>query len=95
MEAISEEVISEAPRVLPDKSGVAFCITSGKTSADCVVSIRALEDWFWLPRGADAARVLTTFSDGYGRIRAVAERRVRASAGQPVYLKTDDFRSRG
>lgn len=89
------ETIEDHPRVLPDNSGVAFSIMNGDTSTDCVVSIRALEDWFWLPRGAKPERVMATFSDGFGRIRAVAERRVRlTSAGQHVYLKTDDFRSR-
>ncbi|WP_322102165.1 DUF1488 family protein [Paraburkholderia sp. J41] len=88
------EAINELPRILPDKSGVAFCITRGATSTDCVVSIRALEDWFWLPPGAKPERVLAAFSDGYGRISAVAERRVRArSSVQSIYLKTGDFRA--
>lgn len=85
------EAIKEEARLLPDKSGVAFCIRSGTISADCIVSIRALEDWFWLPANADAARVLTTFSDGYGRIRAVAERRARSCRSPSIYLKTSDF----
>ncbi|QGZ67070.1 DUF1488 family protein [Paraburkholderia acidisoli] len=89
------EELSEVPRVLSDNSGVAFCITAGEASALCIISIQALEDCFWLPQGADPAHVLIAFGNGFNRIRAVAERKMRASASPKILLKPADFRRSG
>ncbi|MEM5461926.1 DUF1488 family protein [Paraburkholderia phytofirmans] len=54
----------------------------------------ALEEHFWLPRGADATRTLRTFQDGRNRIVAVAQRKLLARPDEPLWLTVNDFVAR-
>ncbi len=56
-----------------------------------MVSLKALQDCFWLEPGADDIRILRAFRDGYGRIRAIAERKVLAHPATHLELTVADF----
>lgn len=58
---------------------------------ECVVTREALEQHFWVPPGASETRALKAFADGRARIMAVAERKMRARAGERIMLTVDDF----
>ena len=45
---------------------------------ECVIVLKALQEYFSLEPHADHGRILTAFRDGYGRIRAIAERKLLA-----------------
>ncbi|MEM5314211.1 DUF1488 family protein [Paraburkholderia sp. JHI869] len=57
----------------------------------CVVTIAALEAYFWLEPRASDARILKTFRDGYGRILAIAERKWLAHPATRLELTPADF----
>ena len=67
------ETLDLEPQVLANRRGMAFALARQNGTVDCVSTIAALEACFWLEPWASDARVLKTFRDGYGRIRAVAE----------------------
>lgn len=69
-----DTVITE-PQILPDHRSIALRLTIRRIPVECVIAIAALAEHFWLEPGAGEARILSTFSDGYARIRAVAERK--------------------
>jgi hypothetical protein len=54
----------------------------------CVVSRAALEAYFWLAPSADDARTLKVFHDGFGRIHAIAERKLLAHPSKHLELST-------
>jgi hypothetical protein len=56
-----------------------------------VIERAALEDYFWLPTGADTARILRTFADGRERIIAVARRKWLAHQDTVVRIAAHDF----
>ena len=58
---------------------------------DGVVTREALEQHFWLQRGAPEARILRTFDDGHKRIFAVAERKLLANPGGRIVVTANDF----
>jgi hypothetical protein len=57
----------------------------------CVVSRTALETYFWLAPNADDARTLTVFSNGFGRILAIAERKLLAHPVKHLELSAPNF----
>ena len=71
--------------------GVAFNLVRQNGTIECVITIAALEAYFWLEPRASDARILKTFRDGYGRIRAIAERRLLAHPAARLELTPDDF----
>ena len=58
---------------------------------ECVITIAALEACFWLEPRASDTRILKTFRDGYGRIRAIAERKLLAHPAARLELTAGDF----
>ena len=72
------ETLALEPQVLANRRGVAFALARQNGTVECVITIAALEACLWLEPRASDARVLKTFRDGYGRIRAIAGRRLLA-----------------
>jgi hypothetical protein len=79
------------PRVLNDRHGVAFSFVAPSGTIECVITLAALEDYFWLEPSASDARILKTFREGYGRIRAIAERKLLAHPAAKLELRPEDF----
>ena len=88
------ETVESEPQVLANRRGVAFAITCQNSTTECVITIATLEAHFWLESRASDARILKTFRDGYGRIRAIAERRLLAHPAARLELTADDFARR-
>lgn len=85
------ETVELEPQVLAGRRGVAFGLVRPHGTVECVITLATLEAHFWLePRACDA-RILKTFRDGYGRIRAIAERRLLAHPATRLELTSDDF----
>ncbi len=88
------EALELEPTVSPDGRNVLFILPTRGRDIECIVTREALEQHFWLPQGASDARILKTFSDGQRRIVAVAERKMRAHAGERIVLTVGDFGNR-
>jgi hypothetical protein len=89
------EILDELePTVSADGRAVNFMLSARGRDLECAVTREALEQHFWLQRGAAAARVLKTFEDGRKRIMAVAERKMLARPGERVLLTINDFAGR-
>ncbi|AXF06168.1 DUF1488 family protein [Paraburkholderia hospita] len=84
------DTLEVAPQVLAGR-GISFSLPGPQGTVDCVVTIRALQDCFWLESGADDVRMLRAFRDGYGRIRAIAERKALAHPATHLELTAADF----
>ena len=85
------EAFTTEPRILADRSVVAFCLVIRDVRVECAIRIAALEAHFWLKPDADDVYVLKTFRDGYARIRAAAERKALAYPDRRVELTPNDF----
>ncbi|MFM0630470.1 DUF1488 family protein [Paraburkholderia xenovorans] len=85
------EIIGLGPRVSTDGRGVVFVLSLCGRHIECMVTLEALEQHFWVQPGAAEARVLKAFSDGCRRIVATAERKVRARPSDNILLTVDDF----
>jgi hypothetical protein len=85
------ETIDLEPQVLANRRGVAFVLERATGTAECTISIATLEAYFWLEPQADDARILKTFRNGYGRIRAIAERKLLAHPSARLELTPADF----
>jgi hypothetical protein len=85
------ETLDLEPQVLANGRGVTFGLVHLNSTVECVISIAALEAHFWLHPKASDARVLKAFRDGYGRIRAIAERKLLAHQAAHIELTTDNF----
>lgn len=82
------------PRVAPDGQSITFVLSSRGRNIDCQVAREVLEQHFWVPPGATETRILRAFSDGRGRIVAMAERKMLSRGGERVVLTMDDFSNR-
>lgn len=81
-----------APYVIDGRRGVAFSVLSGMNRIECVVTIAALQTYFWLQPDAGDVRILQTFRDGFRRIHAVAQRKsLRAQPGDRIEITPADF----
>ena len=78
------------PQVLAGR-GVSFSLPCPQGPVECMVTIKTLQDCFWLEPNADDIRILRAFRNGYGRIRAIAERKVLAHPATHLELTTADF----
>ena len=88
------EVLDRAPAVSPDGRAVVFTVKIRDRDVECTIVRDALEEYFWLPRGADTTRVLRTFESGRKRIVAVAQRKLLARPHEPAWLTTNDLERR-
>ncbi|WP_109484187.1 DUF1488 family protein [Paraburkholderia sp. C35] len=84
------DTLEVTPQVLAGR-GVSFSLPGSQGMVECVVTIRALQDCFWLEPNADELRIMRAFRNGYGRIRAVAERKVLAHPVTHLELTHADF----
>ncbi|RKT10291.1 uncharacterized protein DUF1488 [Paraburkholderia sp. RAU2J] len=88
------EVPDRAPAVSPDGRAVVFMLSTRGREVEGAVARDALEEHFWLPRGADPARTLRTFENGRNRIVAVAQRQLLARPDERLSLTVNDFMHR-
>ncbi|WP_168787509.1 DUF1488 family protein [Paraburkholderia aromaticivorans] len=85
------DIIDLVPDVTPDRRAIVFRLPGQRGDVECAITREVLEAHFWLPAGADEARMSKAFADGRQRIVAVAERQIRLRPGKPVRLTIDDF----
>ena len=85
------EVLDRAPAVSPDGRAVVFKLSARGRDVEGAVARAALEEHFWLPPDADAARTLKTFENGRNRFVAVAQRKLLARPDEPLWLTVNDF----
>jgi hypothetical protein len=85
------EVLDRAPAVSPDGRAVVFMVSIRGCEVEGAIARDALEQHFWLPRSADAARTLKAFENGRNRIIAVAQRKLLARPDEPLWLTVNDF----
>lgn len=85
------DVLDHAAVVSPDGRCVTFTMSTGGRQIEGVIERGALEEYFWLPAGADTARTLRIFADGRERIIAVARRKWLARRDTVVRLGAHDF----
>ncbi|KPD14533.1 hypothetical protein ADM96_39155 [Burkholderia sp. ST111] len=85
------ETVEVEPRVLANRRGVVFGLVRQNSTVECMITIATLEIHFWLEPAASEARIVKTFWDGYGRIRAIAERKLLAHPAARLELTPDDF----
>ena len=85
------ETLELEPQVLANHRGVAFGLVCPNGTVECVITIATLEAYFWLEPRASDVRILKIFRNGYGRIRAIAERRLLAHPATRLELTSDDF----
>ena len=78
-------------QISADKSNLTFVLLQRGEPVTCVVSRAALEAYFWLASNADDARTLKVFRNGFGRIHAVAERKLLAHPSKHLALSAPDF----
>ncbi len=89
------ELVEHEPSVSADGRSVIFVVPARGRDYECAITRDALEQHFWLPRGADEAHVLKAFANGRKRIVAVAERKMLARHEETVRLTINDFLARG
>lgn len=85
------EVLDRAPAVSPDGRAVVFTLSVRGHEVEGTITRDALEEHFWLPRSAGAARTLKAFENGRNRIVAVAQRKLLARPDEPLWLTANDF----
>ncbi|WP_116119889.1 DUF1488 family protein [Paraburkholderia sp. BL6669N2] len=89
-----KEVSDHAAAVSPDGRAEVFTLSVCGRKVEGAVARDALEQHFWLPRGADAARTLRTFENGRSRIVALAQRKLLARPHESLWLGLNDFLTR-
>lgn len=87
---IPMDTLDVAPQVRAGR-GVTFTLPGPQGVVECMVTIRALQDCFWLEPNSDDVRTLRAFRNGYGRIRAIAERKMLAHPATQLELTAADF----
>ncbi|MGF6768658.1 hypothetical protein P3T18_001128 [Paraburkholderia sp. GAS199] len=85
------DVLDHTAAISPDDRSVFFTLSAGDHPIEGVIDRSVLEEYFWLPANADAARTLRTFEDGRERIVAVARRKWLAHRNAAVRLGAPDF----
>ncbi|SEK01244.1 DUF1488 family protein [Paraburkholderia diazotrophica] len=73
---------------------VTFDIVVQRRAIGCAITRDALEQHFWLERGADELHLTKAFGNGQRRIAAVAERKALAKGATQVLITADDFEYR-
>ncbi len=88
------EVLDRARAISPDGRAVVFMLSTRGREVEGAVARDALEEHFWLPRGADATRTLKTVKNGRNRIVSVAQRKLLARPDEPLWVTVNDFVTR-
>jgi hypothetical protein len=73
------ETVELEPQVLANRLGVTFSLVRQNRPIECMITITALEAYFWLARAGDE------------RIRAIAERKLLAHPAARLELTPADF----
>ena len=78
-------------RTVAPGSAVLFELAARGRVVQCSIGRDALEQYFWLPKGASEVKLLKAFGDGQKRIMAIAERKALRFAVDAIELKANDF----
>jgi Protein of unknown function (DUF1488) len=90
--AIMESALAPEVTISPDGKLVAFVAHVRGVDVPCSITRVALEEHFWLPAGADGARLMKGIVDGRARIAAVVERKMLRAPAELIKLTGADFR---
>lgn len=74
-----------------DGNLVQFVAALPERSVQCAISREALECHFWVPSGADGARLLKAYLEGRKRIAVMVERRLMRKEPEPIVLNAKHF----
>ncbi len=85
------ELLECKPVCSKDGQSVTFSLCTHGRDIECAVTRDALEQHFWLRRGAAEARIIRAFEDGRKRITAAAKRKALARGGERIVLTAADF----
>jgi Protein of unknown function (DUF1488) len=77
--------------VSADGRWVAFVAHIRGRAVQCSITRTTLEQYFWVPNGANEARLLKALTDGRSRIVAIVERKMLIGPGEPMKLTDADF----
>jgi hypothetical protein len=86
-----ESTIEVEASVSSDGKLVVFVAHIRGHAVQCSITRSALEQYFWVPAGANDARLLKAFGDGHNRISAAVERRLLRAPGESIKLNDLDF----
>jgi hypothetical protein len=86
-----ESTLEVEASVSSDGKLVAFVAHVRGSAVQCSITRSALEQHFWVPIGANDARLLKAFTDGHNRIAAAVERKMLRAPGEPIKLNDTDF----
>ena len=86
-----ESTLAAEAHVSSDGKLVVFVAYIRGRAVECSITRSALEQHFWTPLGANDARLLKAFADGYNRIAAAAERKILRTPDEPIKLNESDF----
>jgi hypothetical protein len=81
-----ESTVTAEGSVSSDGKFVVFVAHIRGCAVQCSITRIALERHFWVPVGANDARLLKAFTDGHNRIAAAAERKILKAPGEPIKL---------
>ena len=84
-------VLVPEAQISADKQTLTFVLEWRGETVTCGVPRQCLEVFFWLPPGADDARTVRVFGDGFARIEAVARRKLLAHPTRSIRLTGADF----
>ena len=87
-----ESALALEVSISPDGKLVAFVARVRGLDVPCSILRDALEEHFWVPAGADDARLTKAIMDGRNRITAAVERKMLRAPGELIKLSGADFR---
>jgi Protein of unknown function (DUF1488) len=87
-----ESALASEVTISPDGKLVTFVAHVRGLDVPCSITRVALEEHFWLPAGADDARLIKGIVDGRARIAAVVERKMLRAPAELIKLTSADFR---
>jgi hypothetical protein len=90
-ERTMESTLAKEASVSSDGKLVAFVAHIRGRAVQCSITRSALEQYFWVPIGANGAHLLKALIDGHSRIAAAVERKMLRAPGEPIKLKDADF----
>jgi hypothetical protein len=86
-----ENILAQQASLSSDGKTVSFVAHVRGRDVQCSISRSTLEECFWVPAGANEARLLKACADGYKRIAATVERKMLKTPGEPIKLHATDF----
>jgi hypothetical protein len=86
-----ESTLAAEASVSSDGKLVVFVAHLRGRTVQCSITRDVLELHFWVPIGANDARLLKAYVDGHNRIAAAVERRMLGAPDEPIKLNAADF----